>query len=247
MTLFERNGYWRTRANGKSHWVSGSLVARDDWDRHSTSGNRSGYFERLADNRAVRSATARFVNPNADCPVCGEPVFFYQNHSGSRVYFDELGPPWPKHPCTDQEAYTRSPESSVNTIVQPSGREVSQVELIDNWQLLAGIDTQYTFRNKYKIRKWSAWQVVGRFRGANGALLVLNSVDTAKQRRQYFSTRNLPKSFAIQTLAFVNRGRLTYFDHATMEPVEVEIQRIVSASGFVEELIKKRARSKARF
>jgi len=44
-----------------------------------------------------------FVNPNAHCPVCGIPVFFYQSESGSRVFFDELGPPWSKHTCTDNQ------------------------------------------------------------------------------------------------------------------------------------------------
>ncbi|MCP5391909.1 MAG: hypothetical protein H6920_09855 [Sphingomonadaceae bacterium] len=39
--------------------------------------------------------------PNARCPVCGAPVFFYESFTGGRVFFDELGPPWPKHPCTD--------------------------------------------------------------------------------------------------------------------------------------------------
>lgn len=33
--------------------------------------------------------------------MCGAEVFFYSNELGSRVYFDDLGPPWPKHPCTD--------------------------------------------------------------------------------------------------------------------------------------------------
>jgi hypothetical protein len=42
-----------------------------------------------------------FVAPNASCPVCGTKVFFYSNDRGSRVYFDHLGPPWPKHGCTD--------------------------------------------------------------------------------------------------------------------------------------------------
>lgn len=45
-----------------------------------------------------------FVNPNAICPVCGAPVFFYQSEYGGRVFFDELGPPWPKHPCTDSKS-----------------------------------------------------------------------------------------------------------------------------------------------
>lgn len=42
-----------------------------------------------------------FVNPNAKCPVCGQAVFFYRSPFGGQVFFDELGPPWPKHPCTD--------------------------------------------------------------------------------------------------------------------------------------------------
>ena len=41
-----------------------------------------------------------FTNPNARCPVCGAPVYFYDSGYGGRVFFDELGPPWPKHPCT---------------------------------------------------------------------------------------------------------------------------------------------------
>lgn len=28
-------------------------------------------------------------------------MFFYQSPFGGRVFFDDLGPPWPKHPCTD--------------------------------------------------------------------------------------------------------------------------------------------------
>jgi hypothetical protein len=42
-----------------------------------------------------------YVNPNARCPVCGADVYFYQSPYGGRVFFDNLGPPWPKHPCTD--------------------------------------------------------------------------------------------------------------------------------------------------
>lgn len=50
-----------------------------------------------------RSAEA-FTDPNAVCPVCGASVFYYQNSLGSRVFFNDLGWPWPKHPCTDHHA-----------------------------------------------------------------------------------------------------------------------------------------------
>lgn len=46
-----------------------------------------------------------FTIPNARCPVCQASVFFYQSEHGGRVFFDPpLGPPWPKHPCTDNRA-----------------------------------------------------------------------------------------------------------------------------------------------
>jgi hypothetical protein len=46
-------------------------------------------------------AYTTYVSPNANCPVCGVAVFFFQSSNGGRVFFDELGPPWPKHPCTN--------------------------------------------------------------------------------------------------------------------------------------------------
>jgi hypothetical protein len=45
-----------------------------------------------------------YINPFAKCPVCRVHVFFFQATNGGRVFFDELGPPWPKHPCTDRSA-----------------------------------------------------------------------------------------------------------------------------------------------
>ena len=48
-----------------------------------------------------RNESLAFFTPNANCPVCGIEVYYYQSPEGGRVFFDELGPPWPKHPCTD--------------------------------------------------------------------------------------------------------------------------------------------------
>lgn len=42
-----------------------------------------------------------YLIPSASCPVCGASVFFYQCPNGGRVFFDCLGKPWEKHPCTD--------------------------------------------------------------------------------------------------------------------------------------------------
>lgn len=47
------------------------------------------------------SRAGSHTTPNAKCPVCKASVFFYRSSDNGRVYFDDLGPPWPKHPCTD--------------------------------------------------------------------------------------------------------------------------------------------------
>jgi hypothetical protein len=58
-----------------------------------------------------------FVNPNARCPVCGERVYFYQSPYGGKVFFDELGPPWTKHPCTTKN---KAPNKPLETDIYPS-------------------------------------------------------------------------------------------------------------------------------
>ncbi len=50
-----------------------------------------------------------FTIPNARCPVCGDSVFFYRSPNGGSVFFDDLGPPWPKHPCTEGN-FTKRPQ-----------------------------------------------------------------------------------------------------------------------------------------
>lgn len=58
--------------------------------------------------------------PNARCPVCGDVVFFYASPFGGRVFFDELGPPWPKHPCTDNPRKSVSLRSPLELKRQPT-------------------------------------------------------------------------------------------------------------------------------
>jgi hypothetical protein len=39
---------------------------------------------------------------STNCPICGASVYFVR-HNGGSVWFDELGPPWPKHVCFDDD------------------------------------------------------------------------------------------------------------------------------------------------
>lgn len=67
-----------------------------------------------------------FVRPNASCPVCNAKVFFYANDRGSRVYFDHLGRPWPKHGCTDGRkgfGYLAAPRRTPADVATFEGRD----------------------------------------------------------------------------------------------------------------------------
>lgn len=93
--------------DGRAHMCNG-------W-RHSPSctcgwgGEGRGDARRnVAGQASLFSSFESYTNPNAACPVCGEQVFFYRSPNGGAVFFDELGPPWPKHPCTDHRRQTVS-------------------------------------------------------------------------------------------------------------------------------------------
>jgi len=58
-------------------------------------GGESGYA------RSCFDTVTSYLDPNARCPVCGASVFFYRSPHNGRVFFDDVGWPWPKHPCTD--------------------------------------------------------------------------------------------------------------------------------------------------
>lgn len=62
----------------------------------------------------IASPVESFTVPNASCPVCRARVFYYQSPHGGRVFFDALGPPWPKHPCAD------NPISQREIVLPPS-------------------------------------------------------------------------------------------------------------------------------
>jgi hypothetical protein len=68
-----------------------------------------------------------YVNPHAHCPVCGKAVYFYRSPYNGRVFFDELGWPWPKHGCTDNGREPRR--------VNRDSAEAKAPRLVSQWRL----------------------------------------------------------------------------------------------------------------
>lgn len=138
MTEFDRSGHIRTNAYGTTFWVRGHVVRRDEW-RHSVSAAELRKADAISylQRHLARTISGCYVTPNAKCPVCREPVFFYANSFGSRVFFDELGPAWTKHPCTDNAKRGNNAELE---FIQPKARKRGErMELLENARI-AGYD-----------------------------------------------------------------------------------------------------------
>lgn len=90
-------------------------------------------WPRVSISSLLRDISRGYVNPNAHCPICGDSVFFYQAPEGGRVFFDSLGPPWPKHPCTDngRPVQRKLVETQVKQATYTSA-EVFQIK--DGWE-----------------------------------------------------------------------------------------------------------------
>jgi hypothetical protein len=67
-----------------------------------------------------------YTTPNARCPVCSKWAYFYQSPYGGRVFFDELGGDWPKHPCTDTKSRSRGHSTAYSIRVTHAPRIASE-------------------------------------------------------------------------------------------------------------------------
>ena len=81
----------------------------------------------------VRWTYDSFTIPNAKCPVCNALVFYHEAYNGGRVFFDALGPPWPKHPCTDSGYQPRGSQPAAQAPIQTN----APVWKTDGWTPIA--------------------------------------------------------------------------------------------------------------
>lgn len=96
-----RSSHLRVSKLGNVHTVRGHAVAP-----------RSADHLGLGASPSPTATGSYGITYNAVCPVCGDPVYFFAADDGGRVFFDDLGPPWPKHPCTLPDAGTATSASS---------------------------------------------------------------------------------------------------------------------------------------
>ena len=96
-----------------------------------------------------------YLNPNACCPICGANVYYYENERGSKIFFDDVGWPWPKHPCTDK-IVQRGLVASIakSTAVRTSLKSVKG-EVVDVLQIVGNLRATCTAL-RFAVRRLNA-------------------------------------------------------------------------------------------
>ena len=120
------------------------------------------YFESLKKRKKA--------DPNASCPVCGQKVFFFESPEGGRVFFDDLGDPWPKHPCTDSSLNGASDDNTDDAYTHPimavsgltrrpwTGKEADSLKATRRWPELIGAKFESGF--PFSTLTWKDGDVV---------------------------------------------------------------------------------------
>lgn len=96
-----------------------------------------------------KSILGSITIPNAKCPVCLISVFYYQNAFGSRVFFDSLGPPWPKHHCTDNARWRAD---KIHRILSPSKPPRPRAAFVDSdWKPYLFVALRPSFKSDNRV------------------------------------------------------------------------------------------------
>jgi hypothetical protein len=166
----------------------------------------------LLKGNAARSISGCYVNPNAKCPVCGDAVYFYANEHGSRVFFDDLGPPWPKHPCTD------NPREPVTPRGAPTRRTRGVMQ-----ELITAANTAGLFKNKVfggRIpENWTLLVVVSVERNDDENTVTAEFLDSHTGESTQFKCRSVEPVFEPGDFVNMKGKEFSFVDKATLIPV----------------------------
>jgi len=165
----------------------------------------------LLKGNAARSISGCYVNPNAKCPVCGDAVYFYANEHGSRVFFDDLGPPWPKHPCTDNPREPVTPRA-------PTRRTRGMMQ-----ELITAANTAGLFKNKVFGRRipeeWTLLLVVSVDRNGDENTVEAEFLDSQTGETTRFKCRSAEPVLEPGDFVNMNGKEISFVDKATLIPV----------------------------
>lgn len=225
-------GYGHRGRRGPSYSIANATYSYPQRSVNTTS-PKDLFLERYPEFTKTRRVTACFVNPNATCPVCGERVFYYQNETSSRVFFDELGPPWPKHPCTDTRLIS-GPVAGTQSGQTFGIRNQPAIAEIMTWQEDGGTSFEAVFATTYGTSPWPLAVIMKRMKSGRRVFIAAKVLKQGRTTKVYLSCGALPKCCKKGFLIAVGKRMISLIDTATLSPVEVEIKRYRGAKPFLD-------------
>ncbi|MEV4536233.1 DUF1707 domain-containing protein [Asanoa sp. NPDC049518] len=145
-----------------------------------------------------------WISPNARCPVCGASVYFYSSGHGSRVFFDEIGPPWPKHPCTDDPT---------RRVTLAGGRQAPSLREFNATRSASTV----------RDRRWKLYAITGITIEDGQSRIALQRIDASTPGPDWAASEPLPSR--VGDVVFVRAYQMSYFDIDACEPAVVEDAR----------------------
>ncbi|MCZ7422956.1 hypothetical protein O7605_25975 [Verrucosispora sp. WMMA2121] len=144
-------------------------------------------------------------------------VYFYANQHGSRVFFDQLGPPWPKHPCTDNGT--------------------AHVTLVGGRQMPSRHDFRLA-QNPGRLRdlRWNPYAVKGVTVESGYSRIILQPLNGSGIGPTWIVSERV--SLRADDVVFVRARHMSYFDSNVGAPVVLEDAR--RAAGLARKAITER-------
>lgn len=143
-------------------------------------------------------------------------MFYYANASGSRVYFDDLGPPWPKHPCTD------NPRRPIPLLPiqgsQLTRRKKGEVKELLSAASTAGLASYRPFGQRYE-GEWTLVVIVSVNRHGQENIVEGEFLDSETNELFRFICYSEMPLFEVGDFISVNGIQISFVDRAALVPV----------------------------
>lgn len=143
-------------------------------------------------------------------------MFFYANAAGSRVYFNDLGPPWPKHECTDNPRRS-IPSHSIPT-TRPTRRKKGEIKELLNAASVAGLSSYRSFGQRSSV-EWSLVIISAVSRFGEENLVEGEFLDSETNEKFRFSCYSEAPMFEAGGFVSVKGNEISFIDPLTLLPM----------------------------
>jgi hypothetical protein len=173
----------------------------------------------LPPTQRAQPYSSRWAVPNGRCPVCSALVFFWWDGGDGEVAFDEIGPPWPMHPCAAL-ARRDGRVDSFTMRVKPEPRR--------RWSYAAAAlrprrrVSRAWFTSRYGVQpSASAWVVVAVYSAPPITGVILRKVRLGGTPVHWVVP--VPISLSPDDIVFIEDDYMTYINSGNLAPYGVPI------------------------